>query len=79
MLPLIAKRLIQLPFIVLAVYTITFVLAWLIPAGGNVPAWLMPGMGMSRLSSLLGWERPGLAYFGDGNDPAWLIPSMGMS
>ena len=31
MLPLIAKRLIQLPFIVLAVYTITFVLAWLIP------------------------------------------------
>lgn len=31
MLSLIAKRLIQLPFIVLAVYTITFVLAWLIP------------------------------------------------
>jgi oligopeptide transport system permease protein len=31
MLPLIARRLIQLPFIVLAVYTITFALAWLIP------------------------------------------------
>ena len=31
MLPLIARRLIQLPFIVLAVYTITFILAWLIP------------------------------------------------
>ena len=31
MLPLIARRLVQLPFIVLAVYTITFVLAWLIP------------------------------------------------
>lgn len=31
MLPLIARRLIQLPLIVLAVYTITFALAWLIP------------------------------------------------
>ena len=31
MLPLITRRLIQLPLIVLAVYTITFVLAWLIP------------------------------------------------
>ena len=78
MLSLIVRRLIQLPFIVLAVYTITFILAWLIPGnplenpeGRRPPPEIIAAM--ERQYALSDPVEFYFSYLGNATGISWLI------
>ena len=78
MISLIARRLIQLPFIVLAVYTITFVLAWLIPGNplDNPDGRRPPPEVVEAMKKQYNLDDPFSFYFsylGDATGISWLL------
>tara|TARA_Y100000589_G_C27117665_1_gene614994 strand:- start:261 stop:1226 length:966 start_codon:yes stop_codon:yes gene_type:complete len=78
MMSLIARRLIQLPFIVLAVYTITFVLAWLIPGNplDNPDGRRPPPEVVEAMKKQYNLDDPFSFYFsylGDASGISWLM------
>lgn len=84
MLPLIARRLLQLPLIVLAVYTVTFVLVWSIPGsplgnpeGRRPPAEIIAAM-EKQYSLNSAWDFY-FSYLGRATGVSWLLGIPGAS
>jgi len=78
MLPLITRRLVQLPLIVLAVYTVTFVLVWLIPGSplGNPEGRRPPAEVIAQMEKQYDLDNPVTFYFsylGRASGVSWLL------
>lgn len=78
MLPLITRRLIQLPLIVLAVYTVTFALVWLIPGSPleNPEGRRPPAEVIAAMEKQYGLDNPVTFYFsylGRASGVSWLF------